>query len=333
MRICIFGAGAVGGHLAARLSSLGGHEVSVLARGAHLEAIRANGLTLRHGSEDIRARVAASDRAEALGPQDMVFVTLKATALGEFAAAAAPLLAPHTPVVFAQNGIPWWYAQGLGATRPRPPDLSRLDPGGALARTIAPERVVGAIAYSANELVAPGVVLNRTAGNNMLIVGERDDAASERIASLREALEGAGMSSPRTEDIRQAVWNKLIINITSACITVLTGEALSRARQDASLQPLIDALRAEARAIATAHGVVPEAAPQRPAGGHGGGAVDHKSSILQDYELGRPMEIEAQLMAPLAFARSARVETPVLDALVPLVAHKAAAKGLYRPVF
>jgi 2-dehydropantoate 2-reductase len=332
MRICVFGAGAVGGHIAARLASCAKHEVSVLARGAHLEAIRAGGLTLRHGDEVIRARVAASDRAAALGPQDLVIVTLKATSLPAFAADAPPLLAAHTPVVFAQNGVPWWYAHGLGGARPRPPDLSRLDPGGALARAIAPERVIGAIAYSANELVAPGVILNRTARNNMLIVGERDDAASERVASLREVLERAGMSSPRTDDIRQAVWNKLIINITSACVTVLTGEALSQARRDGALQPLIDALRAEARAIAVAHGIAPEAAPQRPAGGHGGGAIDHKSSILQDYELGRPMEIEAQLMAPLAFARAARVATPVLDALVPLVAHKAAAKGLYRPV-
>lgn len=329
MRICVFGAGAVGGHLAARLAAIGRHEVSVIARGAHLEAMRSHGLALRHGEEEIRARVHAVESADEAGAQDAVFVTLKATALGAFAAAASPLLGRDTAVVFVQNGIPWWYAIGLSSSRPAPPDLSRLDPDGALARAIAPERIVGGVVYSANELVAPGVVFNRTPGNNMLTLGEPDDSSSGRIVSLRALLEAVGMSSPATADIRQAVWNKLALNISSACMTVLTGEPLSRARSDPALRPVVEALREEARSIARAHGIVPEGAPERPAGGHGGAATDHKSSILQDYELGRPMEIEAQLAAPLAFARVARVATPVLDTLVPIVAYKAAAKGLY----
>ena len=150
MRICVFGAGAVGGHLAAKFAA-GGHEVSVVARGANLQGIQANGIALREGARTIAGRVRASDRAADLGAQDVVFVTTKATALAAFAAAAAPLAgaarASNTVFVFVQNGIPWWYAMGLSASRPPPPALARLDPGGALARAIAPERVIGAVVY------------------------------------------------------------------------------------------------------------------------------------------------------------------------------------------
>src|SRR5918996_85858 len=180
MRICIFGAGAVGGHLAAKLAARG-HDVSVVARGAHLEAIRDKGITLVHGAETIRGRV----RTEAPGLQDFVFVTLKANALGAFAEHAAPLLGPDTGVVFAQNGIPWWYAIGLSPTRPRPPDLSFLDRDGALAHAVPSRNIIGGVVYSANELREPGVVVNNVPGNNMLVVGHADDRDSDQIRALR----------------------------------------------------------------------------------------------------------------------------------------------------
>jgi 2-dehydropantoate 2-reductase len=326
LRICIFGAGAIGGHLAAKLGA-SGHEVSVIARGAHLEAMRSAGVVLHHGDDVIRAQVRAAERAAELGPQDVVLVTLKANLLAAFADAAAPLLGAHTPVVFIQNGIPWWYAQGRPS--PKLPDLSRLDPGGKLARSIAPERVLGGVVYSANEVVAPGVIKNFVPGRNMLTVGEPSDVASSRIEEVREMLDSAGMPSPPVKEIRGSIWSKLVLNLGNSMLCVLTGESIAGVRGNPALSKISSALKNEGEAIARAHGVALEAAPQRPGGGHSSGMIGHKPSMLQDYERGRPMEIDAQLVATLEFARAAGVATPTLEALVPLCVHKAAAKGLY----
>lgn len=328
MRICIYGAGAVGGHLAAKLAAAG-HAVSAVARGANLEAVRKNGFKLLHGDEVIAGRLRAAEHAAELGAQDLVIVTLKANALPAFAQNCGPLLRADTAVLFAQNGIPWWYASGLSASRPRPPDLSRLDPGGHLSRAIARENIIGAIIYSANGLIEPGVVRNHTPGNNMLVVGECDDRSSERIIKLRNILEQSGMSSPAVDDIRQVVWNKLNLNLGTGTLCLLAGCTVGEMRTDPSLAEIARRVAAEGRAIAAAHGVDADKVPPRPSGGHASGAIGHKPSILQDYETGRPMEIEAQLASPLAFARAAGVATPTLDALVPLAVHKAAARGLY----
>ena len=314
MRICIFGAGAVGGHFAARLAAAG-HDVSVVARGAHLEAMRRHGVRLLHGDEVIQGRVRTGDP----GPQDAVIVTLKANMLGAFAGAAAPLLTPDTEVVFAQNGIPWWY----------PADVPRLDPGSRLKSLRM--NVVGAAVYSANEVVEPGVIRNFVPNNNMLVIGQASGPDSARTRELRAALEKAGISSPPTDDIRCSIWAKLVQNLANSSLCLLTGAAVSEVVGDPKLKEIKDKVSAEARAIAAALGVDIGKAPTRPSGGHASGAVGHKPSMLQDYERGRPMEIEAQLMAPLALARAARVATPTLDIVVPLSAFKAAAKGLYQP--
>lgn len=326
MRICIYGAGAVGGHFAARLGAAG-HDVSVVARGAQLEALRARGVTLLAGEERISARVRASDRPSDLGAQDWVLVTLKATALGALGEGLEPLLGRDTGVVFCQNGIPWWYAQGLSPSRPRPPDLSRLDPGGVVARAAAPGRVVGGVIYSANEVLEPGVIRNNTAGSNTLTVGEPDDRASSRVAALRAALEAAGIGSPPAADIRKAVWSKLTLNLGSSILCLLAGATVAELMADPALAAVRVRLSAEGRAIAAAHGVALDAAV-RP-GPALAAPASHKPSMLQDYERGRPMEIEAQVLAPLAFARAAALAVPTLEALAPLAAHKAAAKGLY----
>jgi 2-dehydropantoate 2-reductase len=318
MKLCIFGAGAVGGHLAAKLAAAG-NEVSVVARGEHLQAIREKGLKLIHGEKIIQGRVRASERAADLGPQDFVLVTLKANMLGAFADAAAPLLGPETGVVFVQNGIPWWYGR----------DLPRLDPGGRLAKAIAPERVIGGVAYSANTIEEPGVIRNYVPGNNMIVVGETDHRNSQRIQRLRQALEKADLSSPPAKDIRAAIWSKLVQNVGNSSLGVIAGATVDEIRGNAQLGKLAAAAGAETRAVAQAHGIALESAPTRPSGGHASGAVGHKTSMLQDYERGRAMEIEAQLMAPLAFARARQVATATLDTLAALVAHKAAAKGLY----
>jgi 2-dehydropantoate 2-reductase len=328
MRICIFGAGAVGSHIAAKLA-VAGHDVSVVARGAHLAAVRANGIRLKTGDREIRAAVRASERPADLGPQDAVFATLKASGLPAFADAAAPLLGDDTACVFVQNGVPWWYAQGLSPARPPAPALPALDPGGALEKGIGYGRTLGAVVYSSNDLVEPGVVHNHTPGRNMLVIAETDDRPSARVEALREALNAAEMHSPAAADLRASVWDKLLINFGSS-ICVPLGEPIKVVMEDPALRGLRDRVMGEGRAIAEAHGIRVEAAPKRPGGAQSSGATAHKPSMLQDYELGRPMEVEAILKAPLAFARAAGVATPALDTLAAIVARMAVAKGLYK---
>jgi len=317
MKLCVFGAGAVGGHIAARLAA-SGQEVSVLARGAHLEAMRARGVTLLHGRERICGPVRAASDARELGAQDAILVTLKANMLDAFAAQCASLLGRDTAVVFVQNGIPWWYDERL----------TRLDPGGRLARAIAPERVIGGVVYSANEIVEPGVIENHVPGNNMLVIGRPDRRDTDVVLALRAALEKSGMSSPPVEDIRQSIWSKLAQNLWTSTLCTLTHLTVREAQEREDLQSIAARATEEGRAIARALGVAVERAPRRPSGAASSGAA-HKPSMLQDYERGRPMEVETQLRAPLALARAAKVHTPMLDVLVPLVGAKAAAKGLF----
>jgi 2-dehydropantoate 2-reductase len=323
MRICVFGAGAVGGHVAAKLAAAG-HDVSVVARGAHLEAMRANGITLLHGADTIRGRVRTSDP----GLQDYVFVTLKANALGAFADAARQLVGEDTAVVFAQNGIPWWYGIGLSKDRPEPPDLGTLDPGSRLRNVLQKNQIIGCVVYSANEVREPGVIVNNVPGNNMLVVGQADDSDSEKVVALRRLLSDSDLYSPPTQDIRASVWAKLVQNLSTAALCTLLGATVKEVRGDAALAELSRRLAAEARAIAAAHGIDPQRAPTRPGGGQSSGAISHKPSMLQDYERGRPMETEALLVAPLAFARAAGVAAPTLETVVPLVVFKASAKAL-----
>jgi 2-dehydropantoate 2-reductase len=324
MKICVYGAGAVGGHIAAKLAARG-HDVSVVARGAHLEAIRARGITLVHGAETIHGRVRTSDP----GVQDFVFVTLKANALGAFAGAARSLVGKNTSVVFAQNGIPWWYGIGLSRERPQPPDLGRLDPGDKLRKVLHQNQIIGGVVYSANEVREPGVIVNNVPGNNMLVLGCADDSQPPRLEELRRALTEADIYCPPTTDIRKSVWGKLVQNLSTAALCTLTGATVKEVREDGRLAEVAKTLAEEARNIARAHGVDPQGAPTRPGGGQSAGAIAHKPSMLQDYERNRPMEVEALLAAPLEFARTAGVAAPTLEAIVALVAHKAAAKGLY----
>src|ERR1700741_2143647 len=190
MRICIFGAGAVGSHFAVRLA-LAGHDVSCVIRGPHLAAIKGRGLTLPGGDAKFHAAVNASDDPAALGPQDLVISTLKATGVASLASGLKPLLGTDTPVVFAQNGIPWWYDIGFSADHPAPPVLSFRAPGGALRAAIPKERIIGGVIFSSNEVIEPGIVANLSPDRNMLLIGECDDRTSERIGKLRAALEAA----------------------------------------------------------------------------------------------------------------------------------------------
>ena len=323
MRICIFGAGAVGSHLAVRLARAG-HEVACVMRGPHLEAVRANGLRLRVGDEEIRAKVKASDDPASLGAQGLVISTLKATAVASLATGLKPLLGDDTPVVFAQNGIPWWYDIGLPAKHPAPPDLSFLDPGGALRAAIPRERIIGGVIFSSNEVIAPGIAANLSPDRNRLLVGECDDRASERIARLRALLSEASIESPDVAEIRETIWSKLLTNMSMSVLCLLTGQTARAVRDDPALRDVIPRLLDEANAVAQS------CIPSVKRVTRTGPAPEHKPSILQDYELGRAMEIDALVRAPAAFARAAKLATPMLDLIAGLAIQKARDKGLYQ---
>lgn len=322
MRICIFGAGAVGSHFAVRLA-LSGHDVSCVMRGPHLEAVKANGLTLRVGDAEFSARVRASDDPAALGPQDIVISTLKATGVAALATGLKPLLRDDTAVVFAQNGIPWWYDIGLSADHPPPPDLGFLDPSGHLRSAVAKDRIIGGVVFSSNEVVAPGFVANLSPDRNMLLVGECDDRASTRIERLRAALTGASIQSPPVANIRETIWTKLLTNMSMSVLCLLTGQTARGVRDEPALQDIIPRLLDEANGVA--HSCFPGVKRVT----RSGPAPDHKPSILQDYELGRAMEIDVLVRAPAAFARAAGLATPMLDMLAALAIRQARDKGLY----
>jgi 2-dehydropantoate 2-reductase len=323
MRICIFGAGAVGSHFAVRLA-LAGHEVSCVMRGAHLAAVKARGLTLRVGSDEFSAKVNASDDPARLGRQDLVISTLKANALGSLVTGLPPLLGDDTAIVFAQNGIPWWYDIGLAPDHPPPPDLCFLDPGGRLRAAIGRERIIGGVIFSANEVVEPGVVANLSPERNMLLVGECDDRGSARIERLRALLHEASIQSPQVPRIRQAIWSKLMTNMSMSVLCLISGQTARGARIDPALRDVVPRLLDEAQAIGQSCCAEVERVTRS------GPAPDHKPSLLQDFERGRPMEIDTLVRAPAAFAKAAGLSTPMLDLLAALAIQKARDKGLYQ---
>jgi len=323
MRICVFGAGAVGSHFAVRLA-LAGHDVSCVMRGAHLDAVKANGLTLRVGDAEFKARVRASDDPATLGPQDVVICTLKATGLPSLAAGIQPLLGDDTAVVFAQNGIPWWYDIGLSAKHRPVPDLAFLDPGGRLRAAIPKERIVGGVVFSSNEIIVPGVAANLSPERNRLLIGECDDRPSARIARLRTVLNEAAIESPGLTEIRETIWSKLLTNMSMSVLCLLTGQTARAVRDDPALADVVPRLLDEANSVAQS------CFPEVKRVTRTGPAPDHKPSILQDYELGRAMEIDVLVRAPAAFARAAGLATPMLDLMAALVIRMAREKGLYQ---
>jgi 2-dehydropantoate 2-reductase len=323
MRICVFGAGAVGSHFAVRLA-LAGHDVSCVMRGAHLDAVKADGLTLRVGNEAFRSTVRASSDPAALGPHDAVICTLKATGLPSFAEGLQPLLGEDTAVVFAQNGIPWWYDIGLSPKHPPVPDLAFLDPGGRLRAAIPKHLIVGGVVFSSNEVIEPGVVANLSPERNRLLIAECDDRPSERIVRLRAALNAAAIESPDVAQIRETVWSKLLTNMSMSVLCLLTGQTARTVRDDPDLAGIVPRLLEEAGNVAQS------AFPEVKRVTRSGPAPDHKPSILQDYELGRAMEIDVLVRAPSAFARAAGLSTPMLDMMAALAIRQARDKGLYQ---
>ncbi len=320
MRVTVFGAGATGGFVAAALAR-GGNEVTVIARGPHLAAMAAGGLWLETAGTRARAGVAARADAAGIGPQDLVIVAVKATGLASVAGRLSPLVGPRTVVLFPQNGMPWWYSLGL-AGRPAPPDLGIFRHAGAFLAEVPMERILGGVVYSANEVVAPGVVRNNSPGDNRIEIGALGEAG--RVEEVAAALTGAGIATSVVPDPRAAVWKKLLGNMTGSVLALVTGNLSSISRRDPALREIYLRLAREGIATAAAHGYPLEIDPEAMVGR----TLDHKPSLLQDYEAGRPMEVAEIVLAPQAFARSAGVATPTLDVLAAIAARLARDRGL-----
>ncbi|MBT2473730.1 2-dehydropantoate 2-reductase [Microbacterium sp. ISL-103] len=324
MRICVFGAGAVGGHIAGRLGAVGQH-VSVIARGEQLEAIRGRGLRVETRDGVLESTPYATARPEELPSQHVVIVAVKAQSLPQIAAPLSRLLDDDTRVIFATNGIPWWYFHGLRGPYAEE-RLPLLDPTGALRDLVRPERAVGAVAYTAGTLLAPGVVRAENP-KNRLVIGRPDGQPDARLDEFAALLRPSGLEVTVDSRIRDAVWTKLVSNAIGGSLGALTASA----GRDILDKPALSAF-----ATAMGHEVVSIA---RKLGSNPGdpkpileklAASTHLQSIAQDLLAERPMEIDALLRAPLALAEIADVPVPHLQFIFELLAQRARAAGAYR---
>jgi 2-dehydropantoate 2-reductase len=324
MRFCIYGAGAIGGLIGARLARTG-EDVTLIARGAHLAAMRENGLKVTgHGGDfTVKPRV-TEDPAEA-GPQDFVIVALKAHQVSAIAEKMKPMLGPETAVVMAVNGLPWWYFHGLaGPLKDR--RLPIVDPGNLQWTHIGPERVIGCVVYPAAEVVAPGEL--RHVENDRFSLGEPSNEKTARVAALSRAFMAAGFKAPVKTDIRTEIWVKLWGNVAFNPISALTGGTLKSIAEDSATRAVALGVMNEAEAIANKLGVtMPIAVEKRIEGAAGVG--EHKTSMLQDFERGRPVELDAIVGAVAELGRLVAVPTPMIDTIYALAKHKAVKAGLY----
>jgi 2-dehydropantoate 2-reductase len=324
MRICVFGAGAIGGLMGARLAAAG-EEVTLIARGPHLAATREHGLRLQaEGKEVILKPKIAGSAAEA-GEQDYVVVALKASAVAGVVEAMQPLLGPSTAVVMAVNGLPWWYFYGLaGPWRDR--RLASLDPEGKQWTGIGPARVIGCVVYPAAEVVAPGVV--RHISGDRFSLGEPDGSRSERVEALSRAMIRAGFKAPVKPDIRTEIWVKLWGNVAFNPISALTGGTLRQIAADPMTRALARRIMGEAEAVAAEFGITMPIDVERRI--EGAAAIgDHKTSMLQDFERGRPIELDAIVGAVAELGRLVDLPTPAIDSVFALTRQRAMLLGLY----
>ncbi len=325
MKLCIFGAGAIGGLMGAKLARKGDVEVTIIARGPHLAAMQQNGLILRSdGVESVtRPRCVAS--AEEAGPQDHVVVTLKGHSLPGAAAQMQPLLGPETTIVSAVNGIPWWYFYKLAGPH-EDHRVGSVDPDGRVWDLLAPSRAIGCIVYPAAEVVEPGII-EHTYGDRFTL-GEPDGSRTPRIAALSEALIAAGFKAPIRPRIRDEMWVKLWGNLAFNPISALTGATLDVLTADPGQRGVARAMMLEAQAIGEALGVrFGIDVDKRIAGAAEVGA--HKTSMLQDLERGRPMEIDALLGVIVEMAELVEVTVPTCRTVLALVRARGRTAGCY----
>ena len=326
MRICIYGAGAIGGFLAGYLGKAG-HDVSVIARGAHKDAMRLNGLVVQHNGAEFTTRPTVPDSTSEIGPVDVVIVTAKGPALPSVAEGIGPLIGPETAVIFAMNGIPWWYDHGR-PTETGAADL--LDPTGGLRRVVGVERAIGCVVDCPTRVSAPGVIFCGAARPGKYTLGEPTGTVTDRLTRLSEAFFAAGLDAPVTEDIRAIVWAKLVVNLSRSPVAVLTGVDELMLSQDPSTAEIGRRMVDEGLAVAAAHGIsldVDTEALADPAN-----RFVHKPSMLQDWEAGRPMEIDSIVTIVSRFGAAAGVPTPTVDLILGLVRCKAIEAGLYEEI-
>jgi len=327
MKIAIYGAGAIGGYLGALLADAGA-EVTLIARGPHLAANRDKGLALEMNGQTTVRKVAATDDPSQAGPQDHVIVALKAHSVPAVVDAMQPLLGPDTAVVTAVNGVPWWYFHGLeGPWKDR--RLESVDPGGRQWDGIGPQRAIGCVVYPACDVPEPGLV--RHIEGDRFVLGEPSGGKTERVMALAEIMRTAGFKTPVKPSIRDEIWIKLWGNLCFNPVSALTGATLEQIGTDPGTRAVCRAMMLEARAIGEKLGVrFAIDVEKRMDGAVAVGA--HKTSMLQDFEKGRPMEIDALVSVVAELGRIVGKATPAIDMVLALVQQKAELAGLYRRV-
>jgi 2-dehydropantoate 2-reductase len=324
MRICIVGAGAVGGLLGIHLCAAG-HEVSFVARGVHLEAMRTRGAKLVSYGRETVVHPACSDDPAYFGPQDYVVVTVKAPSQGGILPRIAPLLGPDTPVVLSTNGLPWWFTHGVGGPL-EGRRLRSIDPDGALARSVQMERVLGCVVNAGCSVLEPGVIAH--VGNRRFFIGELAGGASPRVRRLTEAISAAGLEGIAHERIHDEVWQKLLGNMPMAPIAALTGGSLRDILGYEPTRELYFRLQAEGDAVGRRLGLKATLSrEERLALAEKLG--DFKPSMLQDLTLGRPMEIDDLVTVVVELAEIAGVAVPTIENILALVRLRATLAGLY----
>jgi 2-dehydropantoate 2-reductase len=324
MKICIYGAGAIGGYLGVQLARAGA-DVSLVARGAHLAAMRANGLRLLIGDEERVVQPRCTDNPAELGPQDFVIICLKAHSITGVIEAIQPLLASHTRIVTAVNGIPYWYFYKHGNAC-EGSTLESIDPGGRQWRELGPERAIGCIVYPATEIEAPGVI--RHVYGDRFPLGEASGGRSTDVERLAAMFVKAGFQAPILDRIRDEIWLKLWGNVCFNPISALTHATLDTICTDPATRALSKAMMLETQGIAETFGVKFRVdIERRIEGARKVGA--HKTSMLQDLERGRPMEIDPLVTVVQEMGRLTQIPTPAIDAVLALVTQRAKIAGLY----
>jgi len=327
VKLCIFGAGAIGAYLGVELAR-GGIDVSLIARGPHLQAMKKNGVTLRVGDTEHTEHPRCTDDPADLGPQDFVIVTLKAHSVAGVCEAMQPLLGPKSAVVTAVNGVPWWYFHKFDGPW-ADYRVASVDADDQQWNKLGPGRAIGCVVYPAAEIVAPGVVeVQPHVSQNRLPIGEPDGSRSERAKALSEVLIATGFKAPVRTDIRSDIWVKLWGNLAFNPISALTGATLEDIVRDKETRALARAMMVEGQAIGEKLGArFAIDVDKRIAGAEQVGA--HRTSMLQDLSLGRPMEIDAMVGAVAELGRLVGIATPTIDAVYALVRRRAIEAGCY----
>ena len=309
MKICIFGAGAIGGYIGALLALKGESDVSLVARGAHFHAMKTKGLTLQVGGREYNVRPRISDSPSELGAQDYIVLTLKAHALPTIADALQPMIGPSTAIVFGQNGIPWWYFYRQGGPH-EGKHLESVDPGGVLWRKLGPERAIGAVIWQAAELSAPGVVTHKY--GERMPVAEPSGEKTPRVQQLSRILTSAGIKSPVRPNLRPEIWLKLWGNLSFNPLSVLTGDTLAGMANDPGIRRIVRLMMSEAKTVAEALDITfPVSMDERIEMAAKVG--EHRTSMLQDAKAGRPTELDALLGSVIELGRLTGVITPTLE--------------------